>query len=372
MKIDQLNVSFIWTRTFFHLFDDAVTEKVPFGFFARRTAYTKKFVELFPGTSRLTCPWEKKTAETNWFWKYYLGNVDPLRTDPSTLSGNCLNNLIPFRESLKLDLTVPWSSDSNPARGISFEGFFYRHGVALVCTLRLRDCQNIEEAVNRALEARYQPVFSLRTLTGEVKPYALTALSEQCLDALCQEAINCTDGYTDQLFSVAAVASGDKEYEGRVVQQGDEIHRALEALASWDSSWKTMTLPELTENVISIKKQQPGDVLYGHENSRVLWSPRLFIPVSEGRKNYALRWYYRNLVMASMHARSLSAFLVNTNKQSAINGRLKGHAKIARDILLNLQNPVGKSTYRTRSLNVQIENDRELQTALTQLSSKIN
>lgn len=372
MKIDQLNVSFIWTRTFFQLFDDAVTETVPFGFFAQRTAYTKKFVELFPGTSQLTCPWEKKTAETNWFWKYYLGNVDPLRTDPSSLSCDCLNNLIPFRKSLKLDVTVPWSNDSNPARGISFEGFFYRHGVALVCTLRLRNCQNIEEAVDRALEARYHPVFSLHTQNGEVKPYSMTALSENCLDALCQEAINCVDGYTDNPFSVAAVASGNKDYEGRVVQQGDEIHKALEALASWDSSWKTMTLPELTGNIISIKKQQPEDVLYGHENSRVLWSPRLFVPVAEGRKNYALRWYYRNLVMASMHARSLSAFLVNTNKQVAINGRLKSHAKIARDILLKLQNPDGKSTYRTKSLKVQIENDRELQTALTQLNPRIN
>ncbi len=366
-----MNVSFIWNRTFFHLFDDAVTEKVPFGFFARRTAYTKKFLELSSGTSPLTYPWEKKTAETNWFWKYYLSNVDPLHTDPSTLSGDCLNNLIPFRKSLKLDVTMPWSTDSNPAKGISFEGFFYRHGVSLVCTLRLRDCQNIEEAVDRALDARYQSIFSLRSQNGEVRPYSLRALSDQCLDALCQEAINCTDGYTDQLFSVAAVASGDKEYEGRVVQQADEIHKALEALASWDPSWKTMTLPDLTQNVISIKKQQPGDVLYGHENSRVLWSPRLFVPVAEGRKNYALRWYYRNLVMASMHARSLSAFLVNTHKQSAINGRLKGHAKIARDILLKLQNPVGKSTYRTRSLKVQIENDCDLQTALKELNPQL-
>ena len=335
--------------------------------------YTKKFLELSSGTSPLTYPWEKKTAETNWFWKYYLSNVDPLRTDPSTLSGDCLNSLIPFRKSLKLDVTLPWSSDSHLAKGISFEGFFYRHGVALVCTLRLRDCQNIEEAVDRALEARYQSVFSLRSQNGEVMPYSLRALSEQCLDALCQEAINCTNGYTDQLFSVAAVASGDREYEGRVVQQGDDIHQALEALASWNPSWKkTLVLPDLTQNVILIKQQQPGDVLYGHENSRVLWSPRLFVPVAEGRKNYALRWYYRNLVMASMHARSLSAFLVNTNKQSAINGRLKGYAKIARDILLKLQNPVDKSTYRTRSLKVLIENDRDLQTALKELNPRLN
>ena len=316
-------------------------------------------------------PWENKTAATNWFWKYYLGNVDPQRTDYSVLSGDCLNNLIPFRKSLKLDVTVPWSSDSNPAKCISFEGFFYRHGVALVCTLRFRNSQNIEEAVTRALEARYQPVFSLR-IQGEAQPYSLTALSERCLDALCKEAINSTDGYSDQLFSVAAVASGDREYEGRVVQQGDEIHRAIEALASWDSSWENKTLPELSKSVILIKKQQPGDVLYGHENSRVLWSPRLFVPVAEGCKDYALRWYYRNLVMASMHTRSLSAFLINTNKQSTINGRLKCHAKIARDILLKLQNPVGKSTYRTRSLKVQIENDSDLQTALLQLNSRIN
>jgi hypothetical protein len=115
-----------------------------------------------------------------------------------------------------------------------------------------------------------------------------------------------------------------------------------------------------------------GDLRDEQLVSRVLWSPRLFVPVAQGQKNYALRWYYRNLVMASMHARSLSAFLVNTSQQNQINESLARYARIAQTILMNLQNPDGKSTYRTRSLKVQIENDRELQTSLTQLNPRIN
>jgi len=372
MKIDQLNVSFIWTRTFFQLFDAAVIDRVPFNFFVWPGDYKRKFVELSSGTSQLTYPWEKKRAETNWFWRYYL-KKDPCHTGVSDLRDDCFDKLIPFRKSLKLDVTAPQINSSNPAKGISFEGFFYRHGVALVCTVRLRNCENIEEAVNRALEVRFKSVFSLRTQSGEVQLCSLTAISAQCLDMLCQEAINCVDGYPDNPFSVAAVAIGDQEYEGRVVQQGDEIHKAIEALAGWDSSWENNNRrPDLSAHVIPIKTPQSEDVLYGHENSRVLWSPRLFVPVAQGQKNYALRWYYRNLVMASMHARSLSAFLVNTSQQNQINESLARYARIAQTILMNLQNPDGKSTYRTRSLKVQIENDRELQTALAQLNPRIN
>jgi len=371
MIVDQLNVSFIWTRTFFHLFNEAETVRAPFGFFAGYSDYRSKFNELLSSSSQLSCPWEDKTAKTNWFWKYYLG-TDPLRTETSKLSNLSWNNLVPFRKTLKRDVMLPWSDPSSNVKDISLEVFFYRHGVALVCTLRLRHFENLDDAVNKALEARYQSVFASRTASGSVQSCTLTALSEDCLNELCRDAIQSTEGYSDQLFSIAAVVSGNCENNENIVQQGSPIHKALEGLTSWDSSWQNMDLPDLSANVIPIKKYQPKDVLYGHENGRALWLPRLFVPVAERRKHFALRWYYRNLVMASMHARSLSAFLVNTNKQTILNGRLKDHARIARNILLKLQNVKDKSTYQTNSLKVQISNDIVLQTALTQLNPRIN
>lgn len=371
MIVDQLNVSFIWTRAFFHLFDDAASVKAPFGFFANYSDYRGKFNELPSSQTQLTCPWEDKTAKTNWFWKYYLG-VDPFRTEPSRLSNLSWNSLVPFRKALKRDLTLPWSDPSSKVKDVSLEGFFYRHGVALVCTLRLRKCENLADAVKRALEARYQSVFSLREASGSVQSFTLTALSEDCLNELCRDTIQSTEGYSDQLFSIAAVPSGYCDNNEVVVQQDCPIHKALEGLTSWDSSSQTATgLPDLTANVIPIKKYQPGDVLYGHANGRALWIPRLFVPVAERRKHYALRWYYRNLVLASMHTRSLSSFLVHLNKQSSINGRLKDHARIARAILLKLQTSVDKSTYQTNSLKVQISNDTALQTALNELNQRI-
>jgi len=370
MKIDQLNVSFIWTRTYFHLFDDTATVSAPFGFFARYSDYRNKFNELLADDSQLTYPWEEKTSKTNWFWKYYLG-TDPFRTEQSKLSNLCWKNLVPFRKTLKRDVMLPWSDPLNKIKDVSLEGFFYRHGVALVCTLRLRKCENLDDAVNRALEARYQSVFALREASGSMQLCALTALSEDCLNELCRDAIHSTEGYSDQPFSIAAVASGYCENEEITVEQGSQIHSALEGLTSWNSSWKTIGLTNLSANVIPIKKYQPEDVLYGHENGRALWIPRLFVPVAERRKHYALRWYYRNLVIASMHARSLAAFLVYTNRLSVINPRLKDHARIARSILLKLQNVVDKSTYQTNSLKVQISNDIVFQTALNQLNPRI-
>ncbi len=369
MIVEQLNVSFIWTRTFFHLFNEAETAHAPFGFFAGYSDYRSKFKELSSNPSQLSCPWEDKTAKTNWFWKYYLG-TDPLRTEQSKLSNLSWKNLVPFRKTLKRDVMLPWSDPSSNVKDISLEGFFYRHGVALVSTLRLRHCEDLDDAVNKALKARYQSVFSMREATGSVQSCTLTRLSEDCLNELCRDAIQSTEGYPDQLFSIATVASGNCEANEIIVQQGNPIHKALEGLTSWDSSCQT--IPDLSANVIPIKKYQPGDVLYGHENGRALWLPRLFVPVAERRKHFALRWYYRNLVMASMHSRSLSAFLVNTNKLTILNNRLKDHARIARDILLKLQNVRDKSTYQTNSLKVQISNDIALQSALTQLNPRIN
>jgi|GEM_PF-3061771 len=371
MKIDQLNISFIWTRTFFHLFNETTASSAPFGFFAGYSDYRNKFAELSSGTSQLTLPWGDKTAKTNWFWKYYLG-TDPHRTEPLKFANLGWNNLVPFRKSMKRDVMLPWSDPSGNDSEVSLEGFFYRHGVVLVCTLRLRKCENLDDAVNKALEARYQSVFTIRSTSGSGQTCTLTALCEDCLDELCMDAVQSREGNDDQPFSISAVVSGDSGYQGTTVSQGSPIHKALDGITSWDSSWQTMVLPELSANVIPIKKQQSGDVLYGHEKSRALWVPRLFVQDATKQKNYALGWYYRNLVMASVQARSLSAFLVNTNQQTSLNGRLKDHARIARDILLKLQNSVGKSTYRTRSLKVQIENDSDLQTALKELNPRIN
>ncbi len=381
MKIETLSVSFVWTRTFFSLFDAA--ENSNFKFLALCKDYKNTFRNLSSVTEPLTLPWEwewdQKQENPNHFWRYYL-QEEPVGGNISSLANRCWEKLVPFRISLipRLDLSALVRTQNN-TNGIengvlaeeighqvnpvscegSFEGFFYRHGVALICNLTLHNFATLPDAVNAVLKVRYGNILNAG------KSQSFEAYCKGLLESLCIKSIGKTEGFTDDPFSLAAVVEGDDRYKTLPIVQGTPIHCAIEGLTSFNMGWSEITPPDLASQLIPIKNQQSNHLLYGHDNGRVLWSPIWFVPDTKIGTNYSLKWYYRNLLIASMHTKSLASFLVKVNQNPNLNNNfyMQNHVNQAIEIIKTLRNgkdSKGAKSYRTRSLEFQIRSDNAL------------
>jgi len=356
----SLKVSFIWTRTFFQLFDNSCIQNSPYDFFVKPSAYKDKIKSLYTDESSLTLPWKLtgKNNLTNWFWKYYLNDIDPLSAPHETIANRCYPLYVPVRKSLTKQITVNWPSSGGSQNRGSFEGFFYRHGVAVVCTFSVHGCTSLKDAVEQGMSLRHDPLFSIPSTTSNV---ALTTVGDFCRNLLSEEIKVVTDWFDEEPFSLVTVVEGELNQEA---QQGDSIQRALEALACWDKTWEKRELPVLSDHTISMKNNHAADIMYGHANSRVLWIPRLFIPGN----NYALFWYSRNLLMATMQVKSFRDFLVRAADADRIKpgDRLGGYARQIGEIIRNMEK--GLKTYRTLSAYRQIQDDKKLQAVLSAIS----
>jgi len=353
----SLKVSFIWTRTFFELFDDSKSPQSPFSYFTKPSEYKAKIRSLYSCNADLTLPWRLNVhpEKTNSFWKCYLDDMNPLSAAPDVIATRCFPLHVPVRKSLTKMVTVNLPQTISLQNRVSFEGFFYRHGVSVVCTFSLHDCPSLADAVDQAMSFRHTPLFSI---PSNKNPVTLNPVGEYCLNLLTQDIAVVTEWHDEEIFSLVTIIQGESD---QMLQQGDNIHRVLEALASWNRNWKQMSLPDLNEHVLPIKIREPGDVMYGHSNSRVLWIPRLF-------NTYALEWYSRNLLIASMQVKSHRDFIVRADNNNLIKPgtRLWDYAKRSEAIIRNMEK--GLKTYRTLSVSSQIKADPQLQSALSRIS----
>jgi hypothetical protein len=369
-KIERLNLCFIWTRTFFSLFQNQAATRYPYGFFARSTAYRAKFEELrkveHPGEG-LSLPWRRTCAHS--FWKHYFKGNHLWDMKPSVAWDKYL---VPFRKRVKSQrISASWLKTK---RAVTLEGFFYRHGVAAVITVRVRDCASLDEAVERALPARYTGSYEVKWRDGSEGSYSLSALATYLLDSFCEDALGPGEekGKDSPFFSIATVIQGGSEYRDQPVKQGDDIHKALEALTTWTKSWPSVNPPQLEDKRFPIKHEQDNHYLYGDQQGRAVWFPKLFTPPKDGSKRYALGWYSRNLLLASLQTASLGAFLKHTAD------RLKTGADIptsqkqwARGAIKALNRlSQGQDTYRTWSTRAQIEQNEFLD-AMNYLKTKL-
>jgi len=372
-RIERLSLSFIWTRTFFNFFQGKAAAHYPYSFFARSSTYKPKFKELRSteyDAEGLSLPW--KRIHANWFWKHYFQGTQPRNVSPNKARSEYL---IPFRKRVKADISTPLLMTR---KAVTLEGFFYTHGVAAVITVRVRDCASLEEAVKRALQARRSAsCYEVKWSDGSEGDYSLGALAEHLLVSFCKDALGPggEEGKSfkgDHPFSIATVIQGGSGYRNQPVEQGNEIHKALEALATWNESWPSANPPKLENRKLHIKKPQDNHYLYGDQQGRTVWFPVLFTPRDEGFEIHALGWYHRNLVLASLQTASLGAFLTHTADQLKtgpdIANPQKHWARYAISALDRLSQ--GQSTYRTWSTRVQIEQNEFLD-AMNYLKTKL-
>ncbi|MCA1659388.1 MAG: hypothetical protein LC642_02430, partial [Verrucomicrobiaceae bacterium] len=129
-------------------------------------------------------------------------------------------------------------------------------------------------------------------------------------------------------FTIATVVQG-------VVPPGNEpapqdnpdLHRALDALASWNPNWKATEPSLLAEKALGLRKGPAKHTLYGLTSGRTVWFPDSFRDKAQdengkgGRsKKPSLSCYHRNLIFTSLQTESL-ARLMNAAKRTWQNGK---------------------------------------------------
>ena len=369
MKIKKLRISFIWIRTSFRLFEPVVkatgNDSSSFPYPLRVSDFKDTIRTLYSENKLpVKLPWndESKGKKYNWFWRYYLQGNDPLDGYPSIssdtigkISNLCANLIIPFRVSLNQNVKLVPCDSWKQSTTYSFEGYLYRHGAALITTFNIVNCVDNEEAVGLARAVRFDSVFQYKSNPVTT----LKSLADELLNELCLM-MKVQDGINEGPFLIAAIDAGDPDLLLQPVQQNDQVHKTLDALVTWNYKWNEVCFSKLADHTIDMQNTKQGDVIYGDEHSRVLWLPRLFAPEDKNEKTFALRWYYRNLLLASMQVSSLSAFVAKAASYPDIgnNMNFRNYLIRVREIISRLQ-AGSKDTYRSMSIMKQI-NDRKI------------
>jgi len=360
IEVYDLRLSLIWVDTVLTFLGDPSPQGAPLAFLGRRSSYGERFEQMLErGTiaGDYQPPWPVRAG--HFFWTYYLESYVP-----GYISGDqAWKALVPFRWKLPATVQTP----SLPGR-LSHEAFFYPHGIAIIVTAVLRANLSLEEAVEKAFEVKKTGRFEVKW-DDEAAPesVSLEVFARKALPALHKTAFGPETSYPVRSispFTVATVVKGSGVEPNNPVSEGGKIHRALEAMTTWQPTWREDVLPSLAESSLKIRTAPASHSLYGRKRGRVVWFPGLFVRKTPGSSSLAC--YHRNLVFASLQVESLSAFILETWKQICDTTKLTvTHEECARRAASILGRLYGgnASTYRSWSPRAHIEQN-DLVTAI--------
>lgn len=365
IKIERMRLSLIWVESNLGLLGDPEPPQVPKGFLGNRNLYAAEFDRIRKEGSSpdgLTQPWEEPAGHH--FWQYYL-EKQPL----AALDGQIFwKFLIPFRISVPLTITSSW-----PEGRLTHEGYFYPFGFAWLLTLESKKQMDLKDAIQMVLKSRSLPYVVVLPNWKE-KHMGVYALADKCLTWLRESGLGkgASSGSipTNEPFSVFTVIQGSGTTSAGIPVRGDEIHRALEALTTWNqaliSSWGTVQPPPLDSKVlIPLKSGTPQDhVVYAQKRGRAVWFPQAFSDTNT--KRCTLSCYHKNLSTAALQVESLCAFLKATASEIK-NGRweylpVMHHecARIAAGIVGRMYGDV-EETYRSLSPRYHMDQNKYVQ-----------
>src|SRR4051812_13148899 len=300
--IRQSRITFIWMETNFALLQSPVPD-IPFAFLGRKEDYVSRFSSLQKGDADpdgLTLPWPKPFGQR--FWTFYL-NVTPGKVR----GGKAWESLVPFRRKLDISLSAEWL----PGRSL-VEGFLYPHGYALAVTFFVgpTDLQ-LDGFVELARDIRRRRKLTVTWSPESVEDLVLDAFADGALERLRKLVLG-TEAEPGSVasapFSIVTFVQMDGADPAGAVADGGEVHRALEALTSWDPNLPAK-LPPLNERILSASN--PANLVYARARARAIWTPN-----SAGKPGVpTLACYSRNLFYASLQLESLGR-LVSKSAQS--------------------------------------------------------
>jgi hypothetical protein len=346
-----MRLSFIWCETLLDLLDGAPAAR-PMPFLGDREGYAQRFAAAIeggkPDAFPLEPPWHLPAGQ--FFWTHYLEGHTP-----GKIKGEVAwKQLVPFRRAGPFRARAPWL----PGR-IHAESFFYPHGIALVISAEVQGDLPLAAAVAKAHELRRTGKIEVRWDGKEAADLlGLDTLARRSLDALRLAALGpgAAEGALSPAFSVVTVVRATGVEPNDPTAEGGEIHRALQAMTTWNPSWATDALTKLEDARLPTRIGAPSHLLYGGRRGRVVWFPGLYTVSTV--KLRSLACYQRNLTLASMQTESLAGLVLETESGRKLGktpvGLRRECAQRAAGVLGRLYGGVA-STYRSWSPRRQIE-----------------
>jgi hypothetical protein len=351
--IKNIRLSFIWIDTIPGLLD-RLAPGANLAWLGRRGDYSYNFnlaqtsggVEL----GLLGTPW--RTPESGRaFWRYYFEN----KKVASITGGQAWKRLTPFREDL-----VRFAPEGEAYSELRISGLYFSHGTALTVTLNLRhQALTVLEVAKRAMALRQDRVLTLPDAAG--KRYSLDVLGNELRQRIHESRFAglSTHAGRNQPFSIVTVLEADEVDRLAVAIDGDETHRALEAVTRWNPNFDVVDLAQspIADSIVERSgKGLKSDLVYARKSGVAIWLPRRLNEGKDGRKS--LSCYHNNILHGSVQIRSLAELVHFTKRETARGAAPSPSVRERSDraaTILNLMKAGTDLTYRSRCLARQIE-----------------
>lgn len=346
ISISQLRLSFVWATSTPSLFGAAAGQP---GYWVGDTVeyqnafgtLQKRQVESVRGAM---LPWLPRARQR--FWSYY---AEALQVQ-QLAANRAWKLLIPFRMPRPLTgLTPP------PGTSVLQEAYLFPHAVGFILGVTADIDMPLADAVDYATTIAHEKSFTLASAgamgTNGLAEWALRSVLSNVLGAGVNVVLK-----PIQPYSIVSVTRASGEQVLQPILDGDEVHRALEGLATLSPSWKHNKLPSLQDGCVQQGGTRPKEhVLYAAQRGRAVWHPHHF--AAQGDKRAPLNCYHRNLSFASLQTQSLVELIdLVSDARKAGNppsGRLNDCAQRASGILGRMYGG-DTSTYRSHTIRRQI------------------
>lgn len=314
--IGEVRLSFIWTQMLPALLSASPPEGTPLPVLSQKGRYSELFDdaraveaesvtlgEPWPepdGGPPYSCPWPVRGGRVRqpvWFWHNYLDKPEY----ENVAADRAWRLLVPLRVARALRL----AADGLHGRG-HLEAFCYPQGIALMATFSLLEPGGLDQTMESARRARsvlrYEPS---PPEGGPGEPVALARLAAWARERLEQVLVGGGDpeaGGFREPFSVATVIRGSGEPNELEPTPDGPVHRALEGLCTFSSSWASDPLHALTVWQPEIKGGPGAGALHRSRRGRAVWVPA---KIAAQEKVFSMGRYHRNLALATMQVESL-------------------------------------------------------------------
>ena len=302
-SIDLVRVSLITTETLHGLLQaDTAAKQTAQPLLHQQTKYTGAFANAGVGTGALQRPWPRGRSSqgpSSRFWYYYLGKKDLQNISPS----RAWERLVPLRTGAQHLVCT-----SDPDIRLNLESYAYPHGNGTIATITLCGANTLPDAVDRVLRARVSWSYAPPEGKPAADPALIRALLETSAGRSRASRGEFTNGATEfygNPFSLTTVIRASGVDPTVALEDGGDIHKALEGWSSLRETWRVDDPASLKNEQIQTKRRAKGTMLFSARDSRVLWFPERSTYRSHTRPPHALGCLHRNFTHAAMQVQSL-------------------------------------------------------------------
>lgn len=349
-SVTDFRLSFVWSQFNGDLLQEP-QPAAPFAFLGRKSAYAERFGSImrYDGTDPdgLTPPWPHRPGKH--FWSMYLDRK-PQALDP----WKAWKSMVPVRTRQVASVGASWLPGS-----LDVEGFLYPHGFGIMVTANLRTSGSpwgLEELVDLAWDVRSDEKFEVALGDGSVD-MKLSSVAAALADDIWRTAYGVDNTTTPgEPYTVATFVQMDGVDVTKPVADQTHVHRVLEAVTHWPSSWKIAPLPDFASTVIPEPGLPVSYAYYARKRGRTAWFPGMADPKANPRKLWC---YHRNQALAALQVVMLGRLVSDSADRLRSNASLslaqEDCARNAAGLLTRIY-AANEDTYRSMACRTQVVN----------------